>query len=82
MPALRKKKREVLIDTILANIEASKTYKHWDDEHLSKLLSWSVSCKYDKLRRTLRNPENAKLGDVLDILDKLGIEIEIKERSG
>lgn len=78
MPKLKTTEKELLIKTIEASIVSSLKMKDWDKKHLSELLAWASDNKYQKLCRILRNPEEAKLGDLLDVLQKLNIKIEIR----
>lgn len=78
MPKLKTTEKALLVKNIEATIVSSLKMKDWDKKHLSELLAWASDNKYQKLCRILRNPEEAKLGDLLDVLQKLNIKIEIR----
>lgn len=81
MPKLKPSEKELSIRSIEAAIHSSLAIKDWDLKHLAELLTltWKEDC-YQKLCRILRNPEKAKLGDVLDILRKLDLKIVVTEK--
>lgn len=80
MPKLKTNEKELSIKNIEAAIHSSLTIKDWDIRHLSNLLAWNSSNKYQKLCRILRNPENAKLGDLIDMMQKLDLKIEVQNK--
>lgn len=80
MPKLKTSEKEMSIRNIEAEINSALTIKDWDIKHLSDLLTWNCNCKYQRLLRIMRNPENVKLGDLIDIFNKLDLKIEVQNK--
>ncbi len=77
MPKLKQSVKEKTLIAVAATIKYAQTVKGWDNRHLANLLPWKCTDNYQKLCRVLRSPEEIRLDDLIDLVDKLNLQIKI-----
>ena len=77
MPKLKQSFKEKTLVDVVAEIKYAQAVKGWDNRHLARLLPWRCSDNYQKLCIALRKPKNIKLADLIDLADKLDLQIRI-----
>ena len=79
MPALKKDVVTQTTDNILGEIAKAQTVKNWDNYHLADLLHLSCNALH-KLYRFKKQPKRVDLEFLIIVLDKLGLEICVKQK--